>query len=311
MIRRRVELSTDQYKELLETYRQHLSHLGYHQSTQRMMYFNLLDFLQWLEQKELKEISKVKPSHIKAYHQYLKNRPHSRKEGVISSKTIHHHICSIRLFFALLQQTDLLEVNPMSVLKFTYPKETARPRAILTIEQIHALYRCCQTLQERAVLSLAYGCGLRSMEVAALDVEDVRMNDLLLVVAHGKGDKRRVIPINTRVKNDLQQYMELERVCYLKEKEDKAFLLNTTGERIRKWTLNKILKELLARTFPSWDEARRGGITLHSLRHSIATHLLQQGLEVQQVRMFLGHSQLETTEIYTHVNNRQLKKLIQ
>jgi integrase/recombinase XerD len=144
-----------------------------------------------------------------------------------------------------------------------------------------------------------------------INVEEIRINDLLLVVRNGKGNKRRVIPVNSRIMQDLQQYMEMERVCYLKGADQKAFLLNTTGERIRKWTLNKILKELLSRAFPSWDEARISRITLHSLRHSIATHLLEKGIPVEQVRMFLGHSQLETTEIYTHINSGQLKKLIQ
>jgi integrase/recombinase XerD len=311
MIRRTIQLTCDSYKTLLETYERHLSHVGYCHSTRRMMYFNLLDFLQWLEENRLPEIREVKPSHIKTYYLHLKNRPHSRTQGVISAKTVHHHLCSIRLFFSLLQQSGILPVNPMSVLRFIYPHETPEPRAILTIPEVHELYRATQTLQQRAILSLAYGCGLRSMEVVALNTDDVRFNENLLVVAHGKGNKRRVIPINTRVRNDLRQYMEWERIYYLKEKENKAFLLNTTGGRIRKWTLNKILKELLSRAFPLWSDPKMKGVTLHNLRHSIATHLLAQGVPLEQVRTFLGHSQMETTEIYTRINTGQLKKLMQ
>jgi integrase/recombinase XerD len=308
MIRRPIKLTNETYKTLLEDYARHVSHLGYNKGSQRMMYFNLLDFLEWLEKEELDEIDRIKPHHIKTYYEYLKVRPHSRKTGCISPKTVHHHLCNLRLFFALLQQTDVLPVNPMSVLKFSYPRETPEPRSILTIAEVHELYRSTQTLQERAILSLGYGCGLRSLELMAINVEDLRLNENYIIVQHGKGNKRRLVPINARVKNDLQQYIAHERILYLKD-ETQALLLNTSGKRMRKYTFNKILKEINART--GNPVIIRKNICTHNLRHSIATHLLAQGVPVEQVRLFLGHSQLETTEIYTRINAQQLKKLIQ
>lgn len=308
MIRRPIKLTNQTYKALLEDYASHVWDLGYSKSCQRMMYFNVLDFLEWLETQELDEIDQIKPHHIKAYYEYLKIRPHSRKPGVISPKTVHHHLCNLRLFFSLLQQTDVQPVNPMSVLKFTAPRGTSEPRSILTIAEVHELYRSTQTLQERAILSLGYGCGLRSLELCAINVEDLRLNENYIIVQHGKGNKRRLIPINSRVKNDLQQYIAYERILYLKD-DTSALLLNTSGQRMRKYTFNKILKGINQRT--GNPVIIRKNICTHNLRHSIATHLLAQGVPLEQVRTFLGHSQLETTEIYTRINAQQLKKLIQ
>lgn len=309
MKKRVIKLETEAYRDLLAGYNRHINILGYSENGKQIKYANVAEFLVWLECQGHNQIEKVTPADIKEYYQYLKNRPHKKQPGVLSLKTITHHMRSIRTFFAWLQESGKLITNPMSTLKFPYPKQTPGKRTVLTLPEIRELYRATETLQERVILSLGYGCGLRSMELVSVNLDDIRLNDGILIVPKGKGNKRRVIPMSTGVKADLENYIENERDLYLKsEKETQALILNIKGDRMRKYTCRKILRKLITRT--GNKKIIQKEISIHNLRHSIATHLLEQGVPVEQVRNFLGHAHLETTEIYTRVNQRQLKELL-
>ncbi len=299
---------TPQYTMLLDNYHKHTGIVGYSENGRKIKYSNTAEFLVWLEKQGITNISKVQPHHIKGHYEYLKNRPHKKREGILSLKTITGHMRSIRVFFAWLQASGTIVTNPMSTLKFNYPKSDKKPRTVLTIPEIKELYRVTETLQEKAILSLAYGCGLRSMEVTAVNLEDIKLNDGILIVPKGKGNKRRVVPTNRKIEQDLKNYIDNERYLYLKSESEKAFLLNIKGDRMRKYTIRKILGKIITRTENQTIIDKK--ISIHNLRHSIATHLLEQGVPVEQVRNFLGHTHLETTEIYTRVSQEQLKSLM-
>ncbi|WP_256437263.1 tyrosine-type recombinase/integrase [Flavobacterium sp. CS20] len=185
-------------------------------------------------------------------------------------------------------------------------------RTVLDQDEIKELYQATETAQERAILSLAYGCGLRVGELVKCNIEDIRLREKILIVPQGKGNKRRVVPMSNGVGKDLANYYYNERDELTKGRDYKpnqnAFILHSRGGRMNKDTYNKHLKKLIERTGNL--EMKEKQITVHSLRHSIATHLLEQGIAVEQVRMFLGHSQLETTQIYTHISKEQLKELV-
>jgi integrase/recombinase XerD len=208
----------------------------------------------------------------------------------------------------LLQEKGIIVKNPMSVLTFSIKKEKPRPKSVLHISEVLELYRHTETLQERAFLSLCYGCGLRSMELTAMNLEDLRLTENYIIVPHGKGNRKRLIPVNQRIRTDIEQYILHERGMYLKNEHQKALFINTFGERIRRYTFVKILKKIIERT--ENKKINQKEIRLHHLRHSIATHLLEQGVGLEQVRNFLGHSKLESTEIYTRVSQKQLKELL-
>jgi integrase/recombinase XerD len=205
-----------------------------------------------------------------------------------------------------LQDTGQITKNPFSTLKFTYPKQY-HERTVLTQEEIKQLYETCRSFTERALLSLAYGCGLRVSEIVALNVEDIKLREAILIVKRGKGNKRRVIPMSNKVKEDLYNYFYHERPITLALGET-AFIFNSKGGRMRKHTYNKVLKSLVERA--ENETIKQKQISMHTLRHSIATHLLEQGMGIEQVREFLGHAEIETTEIYTHISQTQLNKLI-
>ena len=205
--------------------------------------------------------------------------------------------------FEMLLQNQQIKINPTSTLKFQYPK-TSQERNVATQKEIKQLYEVCETAQERAILSLAYGCGLRVSELTSCNIEDVKLREKIIIIPQGKGSKRRVVPMSNGVVKDLSNYYYNERL----NANNPSFLLNKKGNRMQKWTHNKILKQLIERT--ENQELQEKQITIHHLRHSIATHLLERGIAVEQVRIFLGHSQLETTQIYTHISKQQLKELI-
>lgn len=307
--RKQNNLQQEKHKQLLKDYQYHITVLGYSKNGTDIKYGNVLEFLTRLEEQNINSIEEITPAHIKAHYEYLKTRPHYKQEGVLTLSTIQHHMQAIRQLFALLQDKGQLLVNPMSTLNFISPKQKSKQRTVATIAEIKQLYRATETLQERAILSLAYGCGLRCMELAALNKNDILFNDNILIVQNGKGNKRRVVPMTAYIQQDLKNYYEQERPLYIRRESEQALILNIKGERMRKYTYRKIIKQICERTGNS--ELQQKEIRIHHLRHSIATHLLAQGVSIEQVRDFLGHTHLETTEIYTRVSQKQLKELVE
>jgi integrase/recombinase XerD len=302
----------ENYQELAESFYRYILRLGYNPKSSKARYNYLCEFLSQLEQKGMLNITKITAQEISNYYEYISERPSKKDGGILSQKTTHSHMRIIRDLFIMLQNEGKVKINPCSTLKFHYPRETAE-RTVLDQEEIKLLYRVAETAQEKAILSLAYGCGLRVGELTSCNIEDIRLREKILIVPKGKGNKRRVVPISSGVVKDLSDYYYNEREALTKGRDYKptesAFMLNSRGGRMRKHTYNKYLKRIINRTENQTIKEKQ--ITIHNLRHSIATHLLEQGILVEQVRMFLGHSQLETTQIYTHISKKQLQNLMQ
>jgi len=271
-----------------------------------------MEFLNWLEQKGILDISQIRTSQLMDYYDYLSSRPSKNQETTLSEKTTFEHLRNIQKLFTMLQKQGVVKANPYGGLKIKTP-QLAKERIILSQEEIKQLYEVTESAQERAILGLAYGCGLRSSELSKCNVEDVKLKAKILIVPNGKGLKKRVVPMSKGVVKDLADYYYEERENLKMERDYrpglKAFMLHDQGGRMQAWTYNKYLKRMIERTESYSMKIKK--ITIHSLRHSIASHLIQQGVEVENVRLFLGHSQLETTQIYTHINQEQLSKLME
>lgn len=302
---------TEAYQKLAESFYQYQKRLGYVENSYKARFNYLNEFLQWLEQQGLLDITQIQAPEINRYYSYISSRPSKKDGGALSQKTTHSHMRIIRDLFEMLLRNGEIQINPTSTLNFPYPRSTEE-RTVLDQDEIKQLYQATETAQERAILSLAYGCGLRVGELVKCNVEDIRLREKILIVPQGKGNKRRVVPMSSGVGKDLANYYYNERDELTKGRDYKpnqnAFMLHSRGGRMNKDTYNKHLKKLIERTGNL--EMKEKQITVHSLRHSIATHLLEQGIAVEQVRMFLGHSQLETTQIYTHISKEQLKELV-
>lgn len=287
-------------EETLKNYYNYLLIKGYIEETARKRYNDIREFLEFAD----KNYNEIKEKDVLKYYEYLKQRPNKiTRTGTLKSNTIIQNILSITGFYEMLFELgklpELLQIN------IQYPKnyENDFVREILTQSEIKQLYDFA-TLQEKVILNLAYGCGLRVAELVAVNKEDIYLKENLLIVPKGKFNKRRIIPITEKVKKEIEFFLSTE----IKNRQDKnAVVLNNKGFRMQEWTYNSTLKNLLKKIKISEERSKK--ISIHSLRHSIATHLLENGMELEKVRDFLGHSQLETTEIYTHINKNQLKNL--
>lgn len=302
---------SEDYRKLAEQFFTYQKRLGYTPKSNKARFNYLNEFLEWLERQGLLDIAQIQAPEINRYYGYISSRPSKKDGGALNQKTTHSHMRIIRDLFEMLLRSGQIQINPTSTLNFPYPK-VSEERTVLDQDEIKQLYQATETAQERAILSMAYGCGLRVGELVKCNTEDIRLREKILIVPQGKGNKRRVVPLSNGVVNDLADYFYNERDGLTKGRDFKpnqnAFMLHSRGGRMQKHTYNNYLKAIIER---AGNEAiKEKQITIHSLRHSIATHLLEQGIAVEQVRMFLGHSQLETTQIYTHISKEQLKELM-
>jgi integrase/recombinase XerD len=284
--------------QLITGFTAYLFQTGYCRNSHQMFLSIVRDFLNY---HQLPEIHQVRPHHISQYHQYLQQRPNKLHGGGLSESYIHQHMYALKTFFNWLEESGQLKSNPISAMRFPQPRMKSRePLSNGVVEQ---LFTASKTLREKAVLHLFYSCGLRRSEVEALNTRDIYFKQQLLYVRSGKGAKRRVVPMPIRVSADLENYYRKERIYQLARDDDGAFILNKSGGRMQGNGYLALLKEILKR------ESLPQHITLHHLRHSIATHLLANGLHIELVRLFLGHSYLETTQIYAKVSNASVLNL--
>ena len=281
----------------IKDFRNYLVQLGYSKSSCYMLPECVKDFLNYHNSNHTQEFN---TDHISQFYEWLQQRPHKRKSGGLSEVYINHHVYALRVFFNWLEDTGQINYNPISAMKFKTPKH--HPRQPLTLQEIQVLFESATTKRETALLHLFYSCGLRRNEAVSLNSRDIHFKQQLLYVREGKGAKRRAVPLTARVSKELESYYLEERIQVM-ARDTEAFMLNKTGTRMSGNSYNRSLKAMLERTQITKEAS------LHHLRHSIASHLLERGLTVEYVRDFLGHAFLESTQIYTKVNQWQLNKL--
>ncbi|MDY0083094.1 MAG: tyrosine-type recombinase/integrase [Ignavibacteriaceae bacterium] len=290
-------LKNTTYKNLENGFTNWLETLGYARSTVDGSPSYVKAFFFYLESKEIFFIDKITNYVIRDYFVYLSRRKNQNKAGSLSLNSLRNNLGALKRFGKYLRETEQgnLEVE-MHLPVNKYPA-----KEILTQKEIKELYEATdQTIlgmRDKAMLSVYYGCGLRRNEGVSLNVEDILLDRNKLIVRKGKGYKERIVPITGIIKDDLESYMNYARtVLTERNPQEKAFFIGSRGNRISGNMLYERLKQL----------REKAGIIketgLHTLRHSIATHLLQDGMQIEYVSQFLGHSSLESTQIYTHLS---------
>lgn len=269
-------------------FRKELENLGYSKnvvSNYPKYAKQLLDFTK-------ETIEKITDKHIKNYHQYLQQKPKQRRTEKQSPSHIYSQLLAIKLFFDYLERTKKIKRNPYN-LRIKQPVK--HERKVFTQEEIQQLYTTCRTITEKTILHLCYGCGLRRNEVELLDIKDINFEQKLLFIRKGKGKKRRVIPLTQTIINDFKEYCFYTQI--IRNQNEESFLLNINGRKMKGQNSYDLFKRLLKRTGLNPEN-----YCLHTLRHSIATHLLENEMSLEMVRDFLGHQQIATTQIYTRIN---------
>jgi len=283
------------YKSYQTEFTQWMQRLGYAMTTIEGYKRQLETFLAWLNTNHIKEVNEITQTNLEAYNKFLHQRKNRQKEGGLSSCYIQSHINVIRLLSKYLELTGEQKIYTGN-LQVEQSPETQRN--ILTQSEIKQLYGATdQTpngLRDKAILSLYYGCGLRYSEGIRVEKKHIDYHKQLLYVVPGKNYRSRFIPINERIIKDLQDYETYGRPYFTKDYST-GFLLNLKGNAPDSGLMGKRLNLLLKKA------SIEKSICLHGLRHSIATHLLQQGMPLEQISKFLGHTSLDSTQIYTRI----------
>ena len=287
------------------------------------------EFLAWLEASgHVVEVEAVTKRDVAAYAEYLtQSRPKhddgsGRVTGALSAGAVGRHVAAVRGVLAMLHHGGELASDPASGVEvvIAWAEDAGHGGAVLSQCEVRALYAATETQKERAVLALGYGCGLRIAEAQKLDIGAVRFGGSsgcgTVTVERGKGERRRVVPLSR------QAYAMSWRIITTasgrsKRCPDRSALGADPERRMvsgcGRGPTARVLGQVVARAVAQGRlEAGVIGkrVTFHGLRHAVATHLLERGLTLAQVSLFLGHRHPETTEVYTHVSAGMLGELV-
>jgi integrase/recombinase XerD len=279
-------METLDFDLIIKEFGEYLSTVGYRIATQRMLYSVAKNFLNYLIDNGIGDLEALERQDIVAWHKSLENRPNQRRSGALSSSTIRGYLWALQMLLEQELHRGRLSRNLMTA--YPMPKAENRKRETLTSLEIKELYEACETLKERIILHLHYGLGLRRTEAERLNIEDLDLSKGWLQVKKGKYDKGRALPLTSQLSSDFERYLREERPITT----NPALLINQRGNRQSGSSNLKMLKALLNRACIHKE------IDLHCLRHSIATHLIESGLDIEKLRLWLGHSQIESTKNY-------------
>lgn len=308
-------LENASYRYLEQSFKEWLDILGYAETTVYYLPLHVREFLFHLETQGVNQIKQLDIHHIKSYYEKLKERSNDRKDGGLSGAHLNKHLQALRKFTDYLREVGRIEL-PM----LTFKNETAENKLVyLTEEEVTDLFKATylpppskknipeekqEAIQarDRAMLAVFYGCGLRRNEGASLDVADINFDHAVLHVKKGKGQKERLVPISRQSLLHLQSWVYDYRPCLTAgSKIEALFISYNHVRRMHGQSLLMRLHNLIYQT--ENEELKEKEIGLHTLRHSIATHLLQAGMKLESISRFLGHSSLESTQIYTHLQS--------
>lgn len=244
---------------------------------------------------EIENPEDIKRRNFSEYTMYLAN-----KKTAVSSIT--RKIASIKGFYRFLSANRIIKSNP--ALAITSPKIPKKLPKVVSLNEIETILKTDMTRKEKAVFELLYATGLRVSELTNLQIKNIDFKNNLIKTT-GKGSKDRIVPMGKNAKKAVLSYME-EREFSIKthlgsDKKIDYLFLNEKFEKIsRQWVYNFIKKQ---------GNLIHKSISPHTIRHSFATHLLENGADLRAVQELLGHQNVVTTQIYTHISKKRLKEV--
>jgi len=247
---------------------------------------------------------KEKMPWLKAGEEDLVRFIHHQSRAGLSPRSMARVISSLKSFYRFLVLDGILKKNPS--VNLSSPKTWLALPKFLTVKEVESLLRQPDTeeirgIRDKAMLELLYATGLRASELISLGIKDVNLGDGFLLCL-GKGGKERLVPIGESAETAVRGYLEGARAELLKQSSEFLFVTQR-GKPFTRQGFWKLLK----------GYARKAGldtkISPHVLRHSFATHLLERGADLRSVQLMLGHSQITTTQIYTHVSRKRLRQV--
>ena len=242
-------------------------------------------------------------------YQFLRGYLISLHEKDLSPVTINHKLTSLRSFYRYLQREEYVSDNPFLLLK-SLKTQQKNPDFLYVDEMIELLDSIDDHTplgrRNKAMLELMYASGLRCSEVVSLTLKQIDFKSQILLI-HGKGNKDRYVPFHDYVAELLYDYIETDRkeLMLVQHHEHDYVFVNKNGGKMT----NRGVENVVNRVTQNYDPTKK--IHPHTFRHSFATHLLQRGVDLRTVQELLGHESISTTEIYTHVENQQVRNAVE
>lgn len=257
------------------------------------------DFLIFTKKEDVREIS------IADIDNYRKNIFDAGKYQTSSQNGI---LKTLKLFFKYLSMNEYILINPFDKMDLKIQKHE-KARESISEENLKIFLDSIEgesffDLRDRALFELIYGSGLRAGEVCGLNITDIDFNSGKIFLRKTKGNKERFVPIGEKVLIALKKYLEYGRSFITKLLDSESFFVTYQGRKMNVNNIGYMLKKRFAKIFPNVK------ICPHMLRHSFATHMLEAGAGIKQIKEILGHKSIETTSIYTHFNISSMKKIL-
>ncbi len=307
---KKLVLKNVSYEHLEIGFKEWLDILGYNPKTVYNMPHNVREFLHFLEQQGCNRINELQAEHYKSYFDHISTRTNQRRGGGLGNIYINQHVQALEKFYEYLQHKGTQGIPPVTLKQLKLEKGNI---IVLNQEEIQQLFKATEretiyqkqealNSRDRAILTVFYGCGLRRREGKSLRIDDINFDRRILHVRKGKNYKERLVPFSQSSSKILQEWVYDYRPQLIQSQKESAFFISRIGKPMKGGGLYKRLKQLVLLT--NNPDLQKKEIGLHTLRHSIATHLLQNGMALQKIQRFLGHSSLESTQIYTHIIER-------
>lgn len=304
---KKLSVKSQSFQYIEKSFREWLDVLGYAQSTVYQMPNSLREFFYYLEQNDITQITQLEVKQIREYYAQLKTRSNTRRGGGLSNSYLNKHLQMLYKFSEYLRQSGRMVLPALNI---EWEENDTEEIEYLTQDEIKELFTATYGYNEgtqleplnsrdRAILCIFYGCGLRRNEGRSLDLSDINFDRQIIHVRKGKAYKERFVPFNKSLAKHLQEYVYDARPQLVKDKREEAFFISQRGTRMDSMSMGLRLKLLQQRT--DNIELQNKNVRLHVLRHSIATHFLQNGMSLEKIARFLGHASLESTQVYTHL----------
>lgn len=259
---------------------------------------DLDSYLGFIKNNHITVLSKTTKENISSYMQ-------KQKDKGISPNSIARRLAAIKSFYRFLLRERILQNDPSSLIDA--PKLWKKIPDTLSLNEVESLLnqpnlKNKQGLRDKAILETLYATGMRVSEAANLKLEDVNL-EIGFLKCVGKGNKERIIPLGQKAIASISKYLEKSRPALLGKKQSENIFISRLGEKISRQSLWKIIKKYAK------EAGIKKPIKPHILRHSFATHMLERGADLRSVQEMLGHANISTTQIYTHINKDRLKSI--
>ena len=252
----------------------------------------------YLKQKKINPLSGVSTAILSKYIRIL------FKTGFATS-SIQRTVSSIRQYYGYLVTENIITSDPSELLES--PRQGRYLPETLTVEEIMSIFEIIDIgkrggVRDRAIIETLYATGMRVSELISLSFEQIFFTDKLIRI-FGKGSKERIVPIGDIALQWIKKYYKEERAVFVKNNSDNALFINYRGKQFTRMGIWKIIQKYINQVGISKK------VSPHTFRHSFATHLLEGGADLRFVQEMLGHSNIVTTEIYTHIDREYLKEV--